>query len=220
MIKQGATLRGRAALDAAMGNKTGRARSAHTGDRGQAKGDGRGEGDYQQAIVDLALANRWEKYHTHRSDRSDKGWPDLVLYREQDARIIFAEVKGRDTKVTPEQKVVLGSLGRIAARREGVEVYLWRDGTTPWDEIERVLRYKPGRAHSQVVDGFAELDENGERVEQVADGYELVERRAMSTPTWTLRHEDGFAIATCLTRHEALAYLPISIRQAKREETK
>ena len=72
----------------------------------------------------------WLSYHTHRSDRSPAGFPDVCAVRG--LRVIFAELKRNDTHPTPSQ---IEWLNRLA--RTGVEVYLWR----PWDaqEVARIV---------------------------------------------------------------------------------
>jgi hypothetical protein len=104
----------------------------------------------------LAVVFGWLTYHTHRSDRSEPGFPDLVLVRQ--GRLIFAELKRQKTRPTTAQRRWLDALTVVAAPLEvpdpcgfetdqpfpsPVEVHLWRpldllDGT-----IERVLRGGP-----------------------------------------------------------------------------
>ena len=82
-----------------------------------------------------------------------KGWPDLVLVRSRDRRIIFAELKGsKRDKPTPDQERVLDVLraleGEVAhlnhekseVRLEfaRIEVFVWRP--EDWPEIEIMLR--------------------------------------------------------------------------------
>lgn len=98
----------------------------------------------------LALALGWRGYHTHRSQHSPAGWPDLALVRR--GRLILAELKTERGKVTPEQAAWIDDLERVrddsradalTARRANdpvLGVYVWRprdylDGT-----IERILR--------------------------------------------------------------------------------
>jgi len=61
------------------------------------------ESDFQSDIIDAATKLGYEHYHTHRSDRSDPGFPDLVLVSVAKARVVFIEVKGDNGQVTPEQ---------------------------------------------------------------------------------------------------------------------
>jgi len=75
----------------------------------------------------LARRHGWLVYHTHDSRRSEPGFPDLVLVKPASAqaagRLIFAEVKTAQGKLTVEQMQWLEVLRHSAA---GVEVYCWR----------------------------------------------------------------------------------------------
>jgi hypothetical protein len=109
-------------------------------------GTGRSPGLAQRLGWDLA-------YHTHRSDRSPAGFPDLVLVHPRAARIEFAELKRQSpkAKTSPAQDAWLEGLRAVeefiachasndALAPSPFGVHLWRpldllDGT-----IERVLR--------------------------------------------------------------------------------
>lgn len=94
-------------------------------------------------VPGIALALGWRGYHTHRSQHSPAGFPDLVLVRR--GRLVFAELKRQAAshRPTPEQEAWLedltevGDRGRLlgASATNGlVDVYLWRpldllDGT-------------------------------------------------------------------------------------------
>jgi len=80
------------------------------------------EADFQARVLKLATLRGWLVYHTHFSYRSHKGFPDLVLCRPSDGRVIFAELKVGQGTVRPEQTVWLEALGR----NPNVEAYLWR----------------------------------------------------------------------------------------------
>lgn len=91
----------------------------------------------------LALALGWRGYHTHRSEHSPAGFPDLCLVK--DGRLVFAELKTERGKTTEDQDGWLEDLGIVEdvarhrttvedAHRPIVSVYLWRpsdllDGT-------------------------------------------------------------------------------------------
>ena len=99
----------------------------------------------------LALALGWRGYHTHRSQHSPAGFPDLVLVRR--GRLVFAELKRQAARhqPTPEQAAWLQDLTKVAENAEAAEleagtsfgivgVHLWRpldllDGT-----VEAALR--------------------------------------------------------------------------------
>ena len=95
------------------------------------------EKQFQDNVLRLAALCGWEqRYHTHDSRRSDKGFPDLVLCRW--GHLIFAELKSQKGRVRPEQHEWLDALKVVAASAPTVvSVYLWRPGD--WPEIEKVL---------------------------------------------------------------------------------
>ncbi len=110
---------------------------------------------FQQQVTELAERLGWSWMHaervvTRRTDRSGaerfvnetplrgplgKGWPDLVLVRE---RIVFAELKSASGRLTPEQRVVVGTeddegLLEVA----GAEVHVW--APADFDEVVATL---------------------------------------------------------------------------------
>lgn len=88
---------------------------------GGASGQDAHESAFQAQVKRLAIACGWLYYHTNNSERSDKGFPDTVLVR--DDRVIFAELKLDRTYSEPsiDQQVWLAALAATP-----VEVYLWR----------------------------------------------------------------------------------------------
>lgn len=108
----------------------------------------------------LALALGWMGYHTHRSQHSPAGFPDLCLVHPGAGRLVFAELKReKRSNPTPAQVAWLDALGVIADRvvRPGtiparvpeqitghpvasVDVYLWRPSDLLDGSIERILR--------------------------------------------------------------------------------
>ena len=86
------------------------------------------ETELQNAVVELARITGWRTLHVRRSigkghrwqtTTSLVGWPDLLLWRP--GRIIAAELKSDDGRLTVEQSDVLDSLA-VA----GIETYVWR----------------------------------------------------------------------------------------------
>jgi hypothetical protein len=78
-----------------------------------------------------------------------KGWPDLVLVRVRDRRLIFAELKADDGHLSADQAAVLDALTAISgvwidscvredARVSKVEVHVWRPRDL--EAIAEVLR--------------------------------------------------------------------------------
>lgn len=124
--------------------------------------------DLQRQLVGkdgLATIYGWEHVHfrpaltkhgwrTPGSGTMAAGWPDLVLLRARDRRLIFAELKSDAGKVTQDQQRVLETLRVLTADHvDGsghrvldpigvagprVEVYVWRP--RDFDQIIEVLR--------------------------------------------------------------------------------
>lgn len=78
------------------------------------------EAELLQAVRELAGFRGWLVYHTHRSERSEPGFPDLVLVRGE--RVIFAELKTVRGRTSTHQERWLSALRQAP----GVETYLWR----------------------------------------------------------------------------------------------
>jgi hypothetical protein len=102
------------------------------------------EADFLEQVTQLATLLGWSYLHLRPAMTRDswrtpisgplgKGWPDLVLIRERDHRLIFAELKRDKAEPTPAQVDVLQRLSEVAA-----EVFLWRP--VDWPQVERTLR--------------------------------------------------------------------------------
>lgn len=77
-------------------------------------------------------------YHTHNSERSAPGFPDLVLVHPRKRKIIFAELKRDGEYPTTEQRLWLAALSTIEeACPHNVTVALWRPAD--WPEIVHEL---------------------------------------------------------------------------------
>ena len=87
---------------------------------------------FQAKVIAYAQDLGWWVYHTHRSDRSEPGFPDLVLIHRTEPRIVYAELKRIGGQPTYAQWWVLMRLQEL-----GHEAYLWR--TDDWPEIVTVL---------------------------------------------------------------------------------
>jgi hypothetical protein len=77
-------------------------------------------------IRGLATQHGWLTYHTHNSRKSETGFPDLTLTKP--GRLIFAELKSHQGKLTPTQARWLDLLRHAVP---GVEVYCWRPADFP-----------------------------------------------------------------------------------------
>lgn len=95
------------------------------------------ETQWMGKVREIADLYGFDVYHTHRSDRSDAGWPDLVLRKEP--RLIFAELKSQKGRTSKDQVKWLNGL--VAC---GQEVALWRPDDLP--TVLRVLGPRKERA--------------------------------------------------------------------------
>lgn len=109
------------------------------------------EREFQEQVTDLAKILGWSWVHfrpaqtakgwrTPVSGPLGAGWPDLVLVRVRDGRLIFAELKGEAGKVSADQAAVMAVLEETAtwsADERHFETYLWRP--RDWDSIVAVL---------------------------------------------------------------------------------
>lgn len=89
------------------------------------------EKQFQQQVIELAKLHSWLHYFTYRSTRSPSGFPDLVLVR--DDRLVFAELKTDEGRMSPAQRQWYAALQRAAN-----EIYVWRP--RDWDAICEVLK--------------------------------------------------------------------------------
>lgn len=104
----------------------------------------------------LALALGWLGYHTHRSQHSPAGFPDLTLVK--DGRIVFAELKTERGKTSEDQDEWLEALGQVEAEdridlasrdleglvEPAVTVHLWRPRDLLDGTIGKVLGHPGG----------------------------------------------------------------------------
>ena len=90
------------------------------------------EVNFQSQIVKLAKLRGWKVYHTYDSRKSQEGFPDLILIRDE--RIIAAELKTRKKTTTTEQREWLNAFVDVA------ETVLWRPDAAPFAEQWRGKR--------------------------------------------------------------------------------
>lgn len=103
------------------------------------------EAVFQERVITIARRWGWLYYHTHDSQRSEAGFPDLVLVHAYRGLIVFAELKRQFTKAgrpglmkpTPKQQEWLDALTMARCCAERVIVALWRPSDLP--EIRALL---------------------------------------------------------------------------------
>jgi hypothetical protein len=88
---------------------------------------------WQAQVVKLAKMLGYRVYHTQFSIRSTPGFPDLVMCSARQGRVIYAELKRENGKLTPEQEVWLSDL-----QSAGQEAYCWKP--SQYDEVVRILK--------------------------------------------------------------------------------
>lgn len=114
------------------------------------------EADLLAQVTELATLLGWNWVHfrpaqTQRGWRTPvqgplgKGWPDLVLLRTRDRRLVFVELKREMEQPTGDQAAVLAALGELKGLvvygddlRGRIEVHVWHPSML--DEITAVLR--------------------------------------------------------------------------------
>jgi len=103
------------------------------------------EKDFATQVEDLLKLYGWKFYHVLEqrsySKRTSKGFPDYVAVRPP--RLIFAELKSEEGKLTPEQEEWLDllrecQLGTIVLPEDCPEVYLWWPSQI--EEIAEILK--------------------------------------------------------------------------------
>jgi hypothetical protein len=107
------------------------------------------EKDFQSQVRDLARRFGWDLvFHAMQPfHAAERGWPDLVLVRTRDRRLIFAELKAEAGKLSDRQVEVLDMLrtvqqplanlisGHLLPR---IEVHVWRP--SDYDIVLEILR--------------------------------------------------------------------------------
>lgn len=80
------------------------------------------EKPFQTRVIQLAKFHGFELvYHTHNSQRSAPGFPDLVMVSTRHGRILYRELKRTVGKVTTEQQAWLDALAAA-----GQDAGVWR----------------------------------------------------------------------------------------------
>lgn len=97
------------------------------------------EGQLQQCIIDLCKVFYLLCYHTHNSQRSAKGYPDLTIVGPRG--IVFAELKNATYKQSLDQRC-----WEAGIREAGGTFYLWRPEHWHSGEIRETLEGLCARA--------------------------------------------------------------------------
>lgn len=107
------------------------------------------ETEFLVMVTQLAEIYGWKWAH-FRVARTKYGWatavsgplgagfPDLVLTREKDGRMLMVELKTDTGRLSDDQSVVLGYLQGVARRHGWLEVHTWRP--RDFDAIQAALR--------------------------------------------------------------------------------
>lgn len=90
------------------------------------------EKDFLALVREAAGWCGWKAYHTHDSQRSEPGFPDLVLVRPP--AVVFAELKSTHGRLTRPQQTWLDALSQC----QDVEACLWRP--SDWERIVKRLQ--------------------------------------------------------------------------------
>jgi len=85
---------------------------------------------FQEQVRKAAILTGWSCYHTWNSFRSTEGFPDCVLVHPKKGRLIFAELKSENGKVSEAQQQWLDDLSTLVPL--GVEVYMLRPSDFDW----------------------------------------------------------------------------------------
>lgn len=95
----------------------------------------------QQAVRDLCRTYGNLHYHTHRSERSEVGYPDSTIVAGD--RLIFAELKTETGRITVDQARWIEALSRCACQACGAPaaaVRIWRPSDLLAGRVAEELR--------------------------------------------------------------------------------
>lgn len=93
------------------------------------------ERELQDNVIELAGHLKYLHYHTHNSQRSVAGFPDLVLVNPARRRTLFVELKAMTGRLSQAQSEWL-----VALAEAGHHVHLWTPVDWVSGVIERELR--------------------------------------------------------------------------------
>lgn len=97
------------------------------------------EADLREQIRTLCNLYGWKIYFTFNSRHSPGGFPDLVLALPDEGRVIYAELKSNNGKLTTSQVEWIEAL-----RACEKEVYIWKP-----DDIVEIARLLQPRGNSK-----------------------------------------------------------------------
>ncbi|HET6910749.1 MAG TPA: VRR-NUC domain-containing protein [Mycobacteriales bacterium] len=97
------------------------------------------EAELLQAVRDLARLRGWLVYHTHRSDRSEPGFPDVIAVHPRTGHLLAVELKSANGRITRDQRAWLDAL-----QSAGVDARVWYPADLASGAIVRALS-QPGR---------------------------------------------------------------------------
>lgn len=90
----------------------------------------------QTRALELASLYGWGPvYHTHDSRRSHRGFPDLVLLRPRDGRVLYLELKAEGEEPKPDQIDWEYALKYCGQEHH----YIWPHDL-PWGRLEAILK--------------------------------------------------------------------------------
>jgi hypothetical protein len=106
------------------------------------------ERDFMSNVIEAAelLGWRWAHFRPAKTSHGWRtpvsgplgaGWPDLVLVRDRDGRMLFVELKSEYGRVSEDQSAVLDYLRRIERLHGWLGVGVWRP--SDWDRIVEIL---------------------------------------------------------------------------------
>ncbi len=116
------------------------------------------EAELERQVKKLFRLYGWLYYHTHRSQFSPSGFPDIHAISTEQNRIIYAELKrSPKEELRPDQVVYRDAL--LAVGEEWYRI----DWSTPLELVARVLQHRPdgvaGPALTSVERGLLGLPE-------------------------------------------------------------
>jgi hypothetical protein len=87
------------------------------------------EKQFTQQVIQLLTACGFDRvYHTWTSLHSERGFPDILALRTRDKRVLVAELKSENGKITLAQDMWLAAFDLV-----GIPAFLWRP--SDWDAI-------------------------------------------------------------------------------------